>query len=55
MKVEVYPVSLKSLILVVPKDNKEKELLVEDLTKMGCKGLLLELWALKNEPMVQEF
>ena len=55
VKVEVYPVSLKSVIPIVAKDNKEKELLVEDLTKMGCEGLLLEPWVLKNEAMVQEF
>ena len=30
-------------------------MLIEDLTTMGCVGLLLEPWALKNEAMVQEF
>ena len=55
VKVEVHPMSLKSMTPIVPKDNKEKELLVEDLTKMGYEGLLLEPWALKNEAMVQEF
>ena len=29
--------------------------LIEDLTKMGCEGLLAEPWALKSEAMVQEF
>ena len=42
VKVEVHLVSLKSVTLVVPKDEKEKELLVEDLIRMGCKGLLVE-------------
>ena len=42
MKVEVHPVSLKSVITVVPQDKKEKEMLVEDLIRMGCEGLLLE-------------
>ena len=54
IQVEVYPVSLKSIIPIVPKDEKEKELLVEDLTKMGCEGLLtllLEPWVLKSEAM----
>ena len=55
VKVEVHPVSLKSVTPVVPKDKKEKELLVEDLTKMGCEGLLMEPWALKSEAMAQEF
>ena len=48
-------VSLKSIIPVVPKDEKEKELLVVDLTKMGCRDLLVESWALKSEAMAQEF
>ena len=41
IKIEVHPVSLKSVTLVVPKNEKEKELLVEDLTWLGCEGLLL--------------
>ena len=41
VKVEVQLVSLKSVIPVVPKNEKEKELLVEDLIRMGCEGLLL--------------
>ena len=55
VKVEVHPMSLKSVILVVPKDEKEKELLVEDLTRMGYKGLLVEPWVLKSKVMAQEF
>ena len=55
VKVEVHPMSLKSVTLIVSKDEKEKELLVEDLTRMGCEGLQVELWALKSEAMAQEF
>ena len=55
VKIEVHPISLKSIIPVVPKNGKEKELLVEDLTQMVCKGLLLQPWALKSEAMAQEF
>ena len=55
MKVEVHPVSLKSVIPAVPWDKKEKEMLVEDLTRMGCKDLLLEPWNLKSKAMAQEF
>ena len=55
VKVELYPMSLKSVALAMPKNNEEKKMLVEDLTKMGCEGLLLEPWVLKNEAMVQEF
>ena len=51
VKLELHPVSLKSVIPVAPKNEKEKELLVEDLTRMGCEGLLLQPWALKSEVM----
>ena len=51
IKVEVHLVSLKSITPVVPKNKKEKELLVEDLTRMGCEGLFMELWALKSKSM----
>ena len=54
IKVEVHPMSLKSVTPIVPKDKKE-ELLVEDVTRMGCKGLLVESWALKSEAIVQDF
>ena len=55
IKVELYPVSLKSVAPAIPKNDEEKKMLIEDLTKMGCKGLLLEPWTLKSEAMVQEF
>ena len=55
VKVEVHPISLKSITLVVSKNEKEKELLVEDLIRMGCEGLLLQSWALKSKAMAQEF
>ena len=55
VKLEVHPVSLKSVTPVVPWNKKEKEMLVEDLTKMGCEGLLLEPWNFKNKAMAQEF
>ena len=55
VKVEVHPVSLRSVTLVVPKNEKKKELLVEDFTWMGCEGLLLQPWALKSKAMAQEF
>ena len=51
MKLEVHPVSLKSIIPAVPWDEKKEEMLVEDLTKMGCEGLLLEPWSLKSKAM----
>ena len=55
VKVELPSVSLKSINLVVPKDEMEKEQLLEDLTQMGCEGLFAEPWSLKSREMVQEF
>ena len=55
MKVERFPVSLKSVYPVIPRDDEEKPQLVDDLTKMGCEGLILEPWEVKSEAMVQEF
>ena len=52
VEIENLCVSLKSVVPVVPKDEKEKQQLVEDLTQMGCEGLLVEPWALKSEAMV---
>ena len=47
--------SLKSVVPTIPGNDKEKKMLVEDLTRMGYKGLLLEPWALKSKAMVHEF
>ena len=55
VKLKVHPISLKSVIRTVPRDKKEKEMLVEDLTKMEYKDLLLESWSLKSEATAQEF
>ena len=55
VKTEFLPVSLKSVALVIPIKDEDKLHLVEDLTKMGCEGLILEPWALKSEALVQEF
>ena len=55
VKVEFYLVSLKSVAPAISKNNAKKDMLIEDLTTMGCEGLLLEPWALKNEAVVQEF
>ena len=52
VKVELYPVSLKSVAPTIAKNDAKKDMLIEDLTTMGCQGLLLEAWALKNEAMV---
>ena len=55
VKVEVPSASLESVTRVVSKNAKEKEQLVEDMTQMGCEGLLVEPWMLRSEVIVQEF
>ena len=55
VKLEMHFVSLRSVCPFVPKDEEEKRLLVEDLTWIGCKGLLAQPWSLRSEDMVKEF
>ena len=40
-KVEYFPVSLKSITPAIPVKDEDKLHLIEDLTKMGCEGLIL--------------
>src|SRR5450759_1222736 len=55
VRIELPSVSLKSVNPVIPKDDKEKEQLLEDLIQMGCGGLLAEPWTFRSEVMAQEF
>ena len=55
IKAEMHPVSLRSICPVVPKDEEEKRLLVEDLAWIQYEGLFAQSWSLKNEEMVLEF
>ena len=55
IKAETRLVSLRSIQAVVPKNDEEKLQLAEDLTKMGCEGLLAEPWVMKSKAMVWEF
>ena len=48
-------VGLQVVAPSIPRDKKEKDQLVEDFKRMGCKGLIAEPWALKSRDMVQEF
>ena len=52
---EPHPVSLKLVILVVPKDEAKKLLLIEDMTRIGCEGLFIYPWSLRSEEMAREF
>ena len=55
VKAETHPVSLRSIPAIVPTHEEEKQQLADDLTKMGCEGLLAEPWAMKSEALVWEF
>ena len=52
VKVELHPVSLKAIAPVILKNDAKEDILIEDLTTMGCEGLLVEPWTLKNKAMV---
>ena len=45
--------ALRSILPVVPSDEEEKQLLIDDLTQMGCEGLLAQPWSLKNEEIIE--
>ena len=55
VKVKYPSVSLKAIAPSIPRNKEEKDQLAKDLTRMGCKGLLVEPWTLRSEAMAQEF
>ena len=55
VKLEVTSVSLQTVAQSISQDKEEKEQLLQDLTRMGCEGLLKEPWTLKNRAMAQGF
>ena len=55
VEVEVTSISLQTVAPSIPQDKEEKEQQLQDLTRMGCEGLLKEPLALKSRAMVQEF
>ena len=48
------PITLRTSLPAIPTDDQEKAWLVEDLTKMGCEGLINRPWELRNETIVRE-
>ena len=48
------PLTLRSVVLAIPKEPGERAYLEEDLTKIGCIGLLSKPWTVKDERMVRE-
>lgn len=54
-EVEHVPIPLKNVSSPIPKREAELKELIEDLTQMGCKGLLAKPWALRSEATLREF
>ena len=48
------PLILRSVVPAIPKEPGERAYLEEDLTRIGCIGLLNKPWAVKEEKMVRE-
>ena len=48
-------ISLWNVMLVVPENEGEREMLKSDLYGIGCVGLLERPWNIKNEEFVQQF
>jgi hypothetical protein len=46
---------LRNVVSAIPKREPKMKELVEDLTRMGCEGLLPKPWNLRNEAMLREF
>ena len=47
-------ISLKALVPVIPKTPTARWELEEDLTRIGCAGLLNKPWNIKDEGLVRE-
>ena len=48
------PLILRSVVPAIPKEPGERAYLEEDLTRIGCIGLLNKPWTVKEEKMVRE-
>ena len=46
------PIMLLSLVPVIPQEPREHAHLEEDLTKIGCIGLISKPWTVKDKKMV---
>jgi hypothetical protein len=53
-EVEQVLIPLKN-VPAIPKNNSELKDVVEDLTRMGCEGLLSKPWNLRSEAALREF
>ena len=48
------PLTLRSIVPAIPKEPGERAYLEEDLTRIGCIGLMSKPWSVKDEKMVRE-
>ena len=51
---EKTPLTLRFVVPAIPKEPGERAYLEEDLTRIGCIGLLSKPWTVKDERMVRE-
>ena len=54
-KIKQVPISLKNVSPTISKTVAELKELIEDLTRMGCEGILSKPWSLRSEGMLREF
>ena len=52
---EQVPIPLKNVLPAIPKRELEPKELIEDLSRMGCEGLLAKPWNLWAEATLREF
>ena len=48
------PLTLRSVVPAIPKELRERAYLEEDLTRIGCIGLMSKPWSVKDDKMVRE-
>ena len=48
------PLTLRSVVPAIPKESGERAHLEEDLTRIGCIGLMRKPWSVKDERLVRE-
>ena len=48
-------IPLKNVSPAIPKKESELKELIEDLSRMGCEGLLAKPWSLRAEATLREF
>ena len=55
MRRSIVPILLKNVLPSIPKKESELKELIEDLSRMGCEGLLAKPWNLRAEATLHEF